>query len=244
MPISQEEIYGQLDRLKQDKKRKDYLKPDDFKNFLPKTLGFQPRDTDQYYRILNSINEVGRGALELERTKAQNRYAYQEMLRAKKQAQLAKIRQQQLAKAQSNVYVSGGGGGGNAPVPKGGPLDINAGLGHYKFRNFNLTLNRSVANRFIGFLGALWAQGYRPKSIGSFSDRNIAGTNVKSLHAYGLAIDIDPSKNPVTWNGQIITALPPGVGALAARYGLVWGGNWHGSKRDTMHFSVPYGGRK
>jgi hypothetical protein len=82
--------------------------------------------------------------------------------------------------------------------------------------------------------------GYKPTSIGGYSNRNIAGTNKKSLHSYGFAIDIDPGRNPVTWNGQNITALPKGVGAMAARYGLMWGGSWKGSKRDTMHFSVPW----
>ncbi len=43
---------------------------------------------------------------------------------------------------------------------------------------------------------ALEARGYRAERVGSFSDRVIRGTDRKSLHAYGVAIDIDPKYNP------------------------------------------------
>lgn len=236
MAINTQEINDQLYRLKNNKKRQDYLSPDDFHQFLPKTLGFQPRDTDQYYRILDSINNQGKNALQLAETKRQNEYAYQEMLKAKRLRDQARQRSRELSRI-SNSFS----------VPSVTPNSIrgfnpNAPLTTVDWRGRNLTLNSSVARNFTGFLEALYDEGYRPTSIGSYSNRNIAGTNTLSLHALGLAIDIDPRKNPVTWNGRNITALPPGVGALAARYGLRWGGSWSGDKRDTMHFSVPFGG--
>ncbi len=112
------------------------------------------------------------------------------------------------------------------------------------WRGRTLTLNASAVDNFVGFLNELAATGYNITSIGSHAVRNIAGTSTPSLHSYGLAIDINPSQNPVTWNGVPQTNLPKGVGRLAAKYGLAWGGNWNGSKTDAMHFSIPYGGTK
>lgn len=126
---------------------------------------------------------------------------------------------------------------------KRGNVDPNAPMKSLKFNGMTYQVNASVAGRFQGFLKALAKQGYVPKSIGGYSNRNIAGTNTKSLHSYGLAIDIDPGSNPVTY-GKIQTTLPKNVGKLASQYGITWGGDWKGNKKDTMHFSVPYFGTK
>lgn len=115
------------------------------------------------------------------------------------------------------------------------------------FREKNLTtielssgkkveVNKQAAPSFQGFLNELEERGYDIKAIGGYSKRNIAGTNTLSQHAYGNAIDINPDNNPVKYNGQVVTDLPPEIGQLAAKYGLSWGGNWTGSKRDPMHF--------
>lgn len=120
----------------------------------------------------------------------------------------------------------------NAPI-----VSIRDGQGH------TVQVNKSVADDFKAFLRALKRTGYDIHSIGGYANRNIAGTNTRSLHSYGLAIDINPSANPVTY-GRRSTNLPRGIGRLAARYGIAWGGNWNGSKKDTMHFSFPYFGTK
>lgn len=120
----------------------------------------------------------------------------------------------------------------NAPI-----VTIRDGQGH------SVQVNKSVADDFKAFLRALKRTGYDIHSIGGYANRNIAGTNTRSLHSYGLAIDINPSANPVTY-GRRSTNLPRGIGRLAARYGIAWGGNWNGSKKDTMHFSFPYFGTK
>jgi hypothetical protein len=138
--------------------------------------------------------------------------------------------------------------GGQINIPKGKfkdqtPFDIGAGLGSYNWNGFKLTVNRSMADNFIGFLSALSRTGYKVTSLGSYANRNIAGTNRKSLHAYGLAIDINPGSNPVAYD-KVITNLPKGIGRLAAKYGLAWGGAWNGSKKDPMHFSKPWFGTK
>jgi hypothetical protein len=129
------------------------------------------------------------------------------------------------------------------PASKNGRINLGAGLSTVGTPYGRITVNSSAADNFVGFLRALNRTGYKVTSLGSYANRNIAGTNTRSLHSYGLAIDVNPSQNPVTY-GKIITNLPKGVGRLAAKYGLAWGGNWNGSKKDTMHFSVPAYGTK
>lgn len=94
------------------------------------------------------------------------------------------------------------------------------------------------AQQFQGFVNELEASGYNIRSIGGFSDRNVAGTNQKSYHAQGAAIDINPDKNPM--GSQLITDMPQNISAMAAKYGLGWGGDWR-SKKDAMHFSAAAG---
>jgi hypothetical protein len=111
------------------------------------------------------------------------------------------------------------------------------------FQGHTLQVNKSVAPNVRAFLKALKRTGYNINSIGGYANRNIAGSSTKSLHSYGLAFDINPSANPVTY-GRRKTNLPRGIGRLARRYGMEWGGNWNGSKKDTMHFSFPHFGTK
>lgn len=219
--LTQQQIAEQLERMRtgQDT-RQQYLEAKQYKDFMPqRKFDSTQSGEENYYKMLGDVENVGKNATALETIMAQNR------------------RNREMAQQQQQPQNYSG-GSSSTPGPKG--FDINAGLGSYNWRGHNLRLNRSVADNFIGFLDALYVQGYRPTVIGSHAERNIAGSNTPSLHSYGLAIDIDPTKNPVTWNGQNITALPPSVGALAAKYGLTWGGSWTGQKRDPMHFSVPY----
>jgi hypothetical protein len=74
-----------------------------------------------------------------------------------------------------------------------------------------------------------------------------------SMHAYGLAIDINPVENPYVGCGQTRdktavsfmkrTPLRPGmvtpaVYAAFRSVGWGWGGAWYGSTKDYMHFSA------
>lgn len=114
-----------------------------------------------------------------------------------------------------------------------------------QWRGRSFTVNAKVAPIFVALLDDIWATGYRPKVIGGYVDRNIAGTSTKSLHSYGYAIDIDPDRNPIYYNSPNHQphGLPPNIKALAAKYGLKWGGNWRNTK-DYMHFSMGYQGRE
>jgi hypothetical protein len=100
-----------------------------------------------------------------------------------------------------------------------------------------VTVHRQSAQAFQGFLQALWKTGYRPKSIQSYSNRNIAGTGTKSQHAWANAIDIDPYANRgdrLGGGGSRQGILPANINALAQRFGLTWGGTWKSA--DPMHF--------
>jgi hypothetical protein len=78
------------------------------------------------------------------------------------------------------------------------------------------------------------------------------GTGTWSMHAYGLAVDVNPGENPYVGCGQsrdpavrkyfdrshhrkgMVT--PRSVGAFRAS-GWGWGGAWTGNTQDYMHFS-------
>jgi hypothetical protein len=105
----------------------------------------------------------------------------------------------------------------------------------------------------------------RDNNSSAFNDRQIVGGGPISLHAYGLAIDINPMQNPyVTRSGDTLTFNPPGGADYANRRNdrpwkkprlgmaeavvevfahngfLIWGGYWD-SPIDYQHFQV---GRK
>ncbi|KAF3997240.1 M15 family metallopeptidase [Glaciimonas immobilis] len=92
----------------------------------------------------------------------------------------------------------------------------------------------------------------------AFNNRVITGGGAPSLHAYGLAIDINPVQNPYVHraaNGQDMVSPPaakPYTKRLPIRRGMVddqivnifathgfiiWGGNWH-QPIDYQHFQV------
>lgn len=232
----------ELERIKKQKDKTRSYKASDYRQFVPQELDTSYIKPESFYQQQqDAILATSRAATALAMQKAQNLAAYRAMLAARRRQRNAAAVANYGSSGQSYGSTYGLGKGWKDNTPLSG-VGVGANLTTVNWRGHSLTLNKSAVNNFVGFLNALWKTGYRPSVIGSYANRNIAGTDRKSLHAYGLAIDIDPSKNPVTWNGVPVTALPPGVGALAARYGLKWGGAWSGSKRDTMHFSIPWGG--
>jgi D-alanyl-D-alanine carboxypeptidase len=89
----------------------------------------------------------------------------------------------------------------------------------------------------------------------AFNFRNVAGTDVLSHHAFGVAIDINPLLNPMVIGGGVYppggspytdrTALHPGmivrpgpVVDLFQSHGWDWGGDWPHMK-DYHHFFKP-----
>lgn len=99
-------------------------------------------------------------------------------------------------------------------------------------------VNSAAADSFKGFTEELEKRGYKIDSIGGYNYREKRGGEGLSEHAFGNAIDINPDKNPFKSDK---TDLPPDVHDLAAKWGLIWGGDWK-SPRDPMHFQ--WGGSK
>jgi hypothetical protein len=90
----------------------------------------------------------------------------------------------------------------------------------------------------------------------AFNDRKVIGTNSVSMHAYGVAIDINPVQNPYLERSRgrlevapksgsdfiARTPLRPGmaesaIGVFAAHGFSVWGGRWR-SAIDYQHFQI------
>jgi D-alanyl-D-alanine carboxypeptidase len=142
-----------------------------------------------------------------------------------------------------------------------------------------LVVNRSAAYPLASVFGRLYRLGfpirhmrladvYGPRSgrprdgdlSGSFECRQAVpspctggrGTGSWSMHAYGLAVDLNPVENPYVGCGQSRDKAArayrdrsrrrPGmvgsrvVGAFAS-IGWGWGGSWTGNTKDYMHFS-------
>ena len=98
------------------------------------------------------------------------------------------------------------------------------------------SVNKEYASRFQGIIDYLDGVGYEIYSLGGYVDRDVRNQpGVKSVHAKGGAIDINPRDNP--YGSQLITDMPPEIGKVASDMGLGWGGNWK-SVKDAMHFSV------
>jgi hypothetical protein len=98
------------------------------------------------------------------------------------------------------------------------------------------SVNKEYASKFQGIIDYLDGVGYKIYSLGGYVDRDVRGQpGVKSVHAHGGAIDINPAENP--FGSQLITDMPPEISKVAGDLGLGWGGNWK-SIKDAMHFSV------
>jgi len=140
-------------------------------------------------------------------------------------------------KAATSNNAAAPGNANNVPQP----TPAGAGMSYIQTASGQKTkVSAQHAEKFQGFISDLEATGYKINSLGGYANRNVAGTNKKSYHAQGMAIDINPQQNPHTFPGDSNygqTNMPANVGALAKKHGLGWGGNWRSSK-DTMHFSA------
>lgn len=94
-------------------------------------------------------------------------------------------------------------------------------------------VHKAAAAAFQGFIAELEGTGYKINSLGGYNYRNKVRGSTLSEHAFGNAIDINPAKNP--FGDNLVTDMPSNISAMAARYGLSWGGDWK-NKKDAMHF--------
>ena len=108
--------------------------------------------------------------------------------------------------------------------------------------------------RLIDAYGGSDFRSIEADNTSAFNCRRVEGTTRWSMHAYGLAIDVNPIENPYVFAGGRVahrasrpyvdrTRIRPGmayrggtpVNAFAA-IGWSWGGAWSGAK-DYQHFS-------
>lgn len=100
-------------------------------------------------------------------------------------------------------------------------------------------VSSSYAERFAGLVADLEAAGVKidRTQSGGYANRNIAGTNKKSKHAFGAAIDINWTLNARGKPGNIRKVVGVAkIREIARRNGLKWGGDWRNP--DDMHFEV------
>lgn len=156
--------------------------------------------------------------------------------------------------------INGPGGVGDRlrgrPTPSGNRVRLmTSGANGTKPRAYEV--DSKYANNFKGFVDELEKAGYVIKEIGGYRPSAMQ-------HGQGLAIDINPSDNPMVervggiyqrwdqpgkpvddsyqnskyrfgWGKDNFGSID--VSAMARKWGLGWGGDWK-SKTDTMHFSV------
>ncbi|MEK7113749.1 MAG: M15 family metallopeptidase, partial [Patescibacteria group bacterium] len=75
---------------------------------------------------------------------------------------------------------------------------------------------------------------YKVDNIFGYDCRTVAGSNKWSAHAYGVALDINPDRNP--FGKKPRTDMPPSFVKLFKEEGWGWGGEWRRVK-DAMHYS-------
>jgi hypothetical protein len=87
-----------------------------------------------------------------------------------------------------------------------------------------------------------WNYFTRRNDTGAYNCRKITGGTGYSLHAYGIALDINWSTNP--YGPNLVTDMPQGmvneITALKTNNGKrvwEWGGSWSGNK-DAMHYEA------
>ena len=138
-------------------------------------------------------------------------------------------------------------------------------------RQGRMIIHRREAHNVVTVMRKLWRQDYpirrmrlidaygtkdrrsmRHDNTSAFNCRYVSGTATWSMHAYGLAIDLNPVENPYVSgsyvspaNGAeyadrcchpaVVHAGDPVVRAFAS-VGWGWGGSWSGAK-DYQHFS-------
>lgn len=87
-----------------------------------------------------------------------------------------------------------------------------------------------------------WGYQTRRDDTGAYSCRTITGGSGYSLHAYGIALDINWQTNP--YGPNLVTDMPRGmvddIIGLRTNNGKrvwEWGGDWSGNK-DAMHYEI------
>lgn len=106
----------------------------------------------------------------------------------------------------------------------------------------SVRLHKLVAQEFaVLFEAACKASGYTPASVQTFVPRHTLWNPSKSLslHSWGIAIDFDPSSNPMGGkNSKLRTPTGQAFVKVFTDAGWTWGGAW--KMKDDMHFQRAY----
>lgn len=104
----------------------------------------------------------------------------------------------------------------------------------------SIWVHREVAPLFEAAILECTKRGYRfdkVKDDWGYAHRLIRGsTTTLSNHSWGLAADLNATKNPMTADGKNHTDMPAWVVAVFTKHGFSWGGNYSGKRKDPMHF--------
>ncbi len=107
-----------------------------------------------------------------------------------------------------------------------------------------ITVNTRCVEAFKALDGIMQTFGYQPRKAdtGAFNCRKITGGSGYSLHAYGIAADINWNTNP--YGKKLITDMPAAMvaagKAIKTKKGVMvfrWGGDYKNNK-DAMHWEV------
>jgi len=122
------------------------------------------------------------------------------------------------------------------------------------YGGLKVQVDSRTVEAFSALSACLAAHGYAadpndPGGPGGLNCRAITGGTEPSLHAYGIAVDINPSRNP--YANKLETDMPLGMIAdivnIRTRGGhrvFRWGGDWDNnpatahSRYDPMHFEI------
>ncbi len=74
---------------------------------------------------------------------------------------------------------------------------------------------------------------YDFNDVQTYNNRSKRYGGGKSLHSWAIALDINPTRNPM---GGTSTDMPTEVIDIFKKHGFFWGGDWGGRDYDPMHF--------
>ncbi len=109
-----------------------------------------------------------------------------------------------------------------------------------------VTIAAEAAEAFRALDTVMHAFGYAPRAgdTGGFNCRPITGGKAFSLHAYGIAVDINWNSNPYRADNVLVTDMPAtmvsAIKAIRTTGGAAvfrWGGDYR-TVKDAMHYEV------
>jgi len=99
-----------------------------------------------------------------------------------------------------------------------------------------IPFDRRAANQLLRAAMKAYEVPYDVYRIESYNCRQTTSGKSWSAHAWAVAVDINPEKNPFT-SGALKTDMPADFIQCFKSEGFGWGGSWR-SVKDAMHFSL------